>query len=392
MKHGGKMDLVMADKFDLAKIPLSLYIHFPWCVQKCPYCDFNSHTLKNQLPEKNYIDALLQDFYHDLPSTPSRPLTSIFLGGGTPSLFSGIELKRLLNEIANTISFKPNIEITLEANPGTFEQEKFSAYRKAGINRLSLGCQSFNNEKLQLLGRIHGDTEAIHATQCAKKAGFDNINIDLMFGLPKQTVEEAITDLEIAISLKPQHISWYQLTLEPNTLFYHQKPTLPQDDELSAMYEQGQQLLAQAGFQQYEISAYAQNNRQAVHNLNYWTFGDYLGIGAGAHSKITQAAGYIQRTVKRKQPTDYLKHEHKILETHTVALEQIPFEFMLNALRLNEALHLDLFVKQTGLSIDILEPYLENAIQKNFIFIRDNKLYKTELGTRFVNDLMSEFL
>ena len=267
--------------------PLSLYIHIPWCVRKCPYCDFNSHRSPDDLPEDDYVDALLEDLESDRVHAQGRPLRSIFIGGGTPSLFSPRAYQRLLAGIRHAVPFDDNLEITLEANPGTFEQEKFSAYRAAGINRLSIGIQSFNPLHLQALGRIHDDTEALRAAAIARRAGFDNLNLDLMFGLPGQSRREALDDLRRAADCAPAHLSWYQLTIEPNTEFYRRPPPLPGDDALAAMQEEGQALLARAGYRQYEISAYSQPGRACAHNLNYWTFGDYLGIGAGAHGKLT---------------------------------------------------------------------------------------------------------
>ena len=278
--------------------PLALYIHIPWCVRKCPYCDFNSHAAGPTLPEEEYVDALLADLDADLQHVHGRPLTSIFFGGGTPSLFSDRALGRLLEGVERRVAFAGDIEITLEANPGTFEQAKFKGYRSLGINRLSIGVQSFQEAKLKALGRIHNGDEAIRAADMARAAGFDNFNLDLMHGLPEQSIEDALFDLRTAISQGPTHLSWYQLTMEPNTVFWSQPPELPEDDLLWDIQEAGQALLAAEGYAQYEVSAYARPGKQARHNLNYWTFGDFLGIGAGAHAKLSTPAGRIQRTWK----------------------------------------------------------------------------------------------
>lgn len=288
-------------------IPLSLYIHLPWCIRKCPYCDFNSHGVKDEIPEQQYINTLIQDLDEDLVEIEDRSLISIFFGGGTPSLFSGHAITTLLQEIQKRIPFQKDIEITLEANPGTVEQQYIRAYHEAGVNRLSIGVQSFQDDKLKALGRIHGSQEAQQAIETAKQAGFNNFNIDIMHGLPNQSVEDACYDIQTAIELKPTHLSWYQLTIEPNTVFYSKPPTLPDEDTLWEIEEQGKALLAKAGYEQYEVSAYAKQGRQCQHNINYWEFGDYLGIGAGAHSKITDPKSKkIERKWKVKHPKDYL--------------------------------------------------------------------------------------
>lgn len=374
------------------QIPLSLYIHLPWCVKKCPYCDFNSHALKNNLPEEEYINALLQNLKQDLSKIDQRPIQTIFFGGGTPSLFSAKALDRLLNSIAKECQLVKNIEITLEANPGTVEQEKFNGFRAAGINRLSIGVQSFNPEKLKILGRIHDDNEAIKAAETAHKAGFDNFNLDLMFGLPNQTINEALEDLKIAISLKPTHLSWYQLTLEPNTLFYQQPPKLPDNDLIWEMQQQGQALLASHGFNQYEISAYSQSERECKHNLNYWQFGDYLGIGAGAHGKITND-GKITRTVKTKNPKDYLDpNKSFLIEEKIIDPKELPFEFMMNALRLNQKIPLSLFPERTRLPLNSIQLQLNQANEKGLLHIDQQHLQVTDFGSRFLNDLLALFL
>jgi oxygen-independent coproporphyrinogen-3 oxidase len=294
--------------------PLSLYVHIPWCVRKCPYCDFNSHAAGESLPEEEYVQALIRELEIELPYAQGRPLQSIFFGGGTPSLFSADNIGRIIQAARRRIGFSDNIEITLEANPGTFEQEKFSGYRSVGVNRLSIGIQSFNDLHLQKLGRIHSGENALAAVAMARQAGFDNFNLDLMHGLPGQTEEEALADLQQAIDLEPTHISWYQLTIEPNTEFYRRPPTLPEDQVLENIQEEGIKKLRDNHFFQYEISAFCRDNRESSHNKNYWQFGDYLGIGAGAHGKITLPDEHrIIRTAKTRHPTDYLQREHSFM-------------------------------------------------------------------------------
>jgi oxygen-independent coproporphyrinogen-3 oxidase len=374
-------------------IPLSLYIHLPWCVKKCPYCDFNSHALRQELPERDYIDALLNDLIADLPLINTRPIVSIFMGGGTPSLFSGTAIQRLLDGVRQHCQLSDTVEITLEANPGTVEQENFYGYRAAGVNRLSLGIQSFNSQHLKKLGRIHGSNEAIQAVHAAKKAGFTNFNIDLMHGLPEQTVADAVADLQQAIALEPTHISWYQLTLEPNTLFYVQPPILPDDEKLWDIQTAGQALLAQKHYQQYEVSAYAQTGKQCQHNLNYWQFGDYLGIGAGAHSKITLDDGRIIRSTKTKHPKDYLNPATPFMsEQHNVSQQQKAFEYMLNALRLYQPISLPHFTERTGLTLQHIEPALIQAQQKGLLQFTDKTIQLTEQGHLFVDEITQLFL
>ena len=373
--------------------PLSLYIHIPWCVRKCPYCDFNSHTASPVLPEAEYIDALLADLDLDLPHVHGRELSSIFFGGGTPSLFSAEALGRLLKGVEQRIRFASDIEITLEANPGTFEQAKFSAYRGLGINRLSIGIQSFQEAKLKALGRIHNGDEAIRAADMARHAGFDNFNMDLMHGLPDQSPSDALGDLQQAIDLKPTHLSWYQLTLEPNTVFWNQPPTLPEDDILWDIQEAGQLLLAENGYAQYEVSAYAQPGRPARHNLNYWSFGDFIGIGAGAHGKLSHPDGRIVRTWKTRLPKDYLnpakpfKAGEKLL-----SLEELPFEFLMNALRLTNGVDAALFRERTGLSLDSLASARQQAEQRGLLHADPARLAATPQGQLFLNDLLQYFL
>lgn len=376
-------------------IPLALYIHIPWCIRKCPYCDFNSHNAPSNLPEKQYIQALLNDLAQELPYIWGRRLESIFIGGGTPSLFSADSMDELISGIRALLPFRPNLEITLEANPGTFEQEKFKGFREAGINRLSVGIQSFNPQHLQALGRVHNQAEALKSAEVARYAGFDNFNLDLMFGLPQQTLEQAVTDLQQAIDLQPTHLSWYQLTLEPNTLFYKHPPVLPDDDLLVDMQYAGQALLEQAGYAQYEVSAYAQTERECRHNLNYWQFGDYLGIGAGAHGKITDPFGQVTRHQKYRQPAQYLQQTELAQarsETQLLTTDDLKFEFMLNALRLKSGFDVKLFNERTGLPSEALQVPLALAEQKGWLIIDQNHIQTTELGWQFLNTVIQLFL
>lgn len=371
--------------------PLALYVHIPWCVQKCPYCDFNSHKSPAQLPEDAYISALLNDLQADLPLASKRPLSSIFIGGGTPSLFSAAALERLLNGIKAVTRWQADIEITLEANPGTFEQARFAAYRSLGINRLSMGVQSFNDAQLKKLGRIHSGTEAIRAVDIARQAGFDNLNLDLMHGLVQQTPRQALADLQQAMALAPEHLSWYQLTIEPNTAFWSQPPELPEDECLWDIQQAGQQLLREQGFAQYEISAYARNGHQARHNLNYWQFGDYLGIGAGAHGKITQPDGSILRYRKTRQPDAYLTSQHRTGENWLEDAE-LPFEFVMNALRLTAGVPAHLFSLHTGLPLSALQPGWQHAQERGLMLPDVHRLGTTERGALFLNDCLQIFL
>ena len=372
--------------------PLSLYIHIPWCVRKCPYCDFNSHQAAAELPEQAYVQALLSDLDQELSGDEARPLQSIFFGGGTPSLFSASAIGAILEGVSQRMTLASDCEITLEANPGTVEQQKFEGYRRAGVNRLSLGIQSFHPQQLQQLGRIHSSDDAVSAVQAATSAGFANVNLDLMHGLPGQTVADAMGDLEQALDLGPTHLSWYQLTIEPNTAFYKQPPKLPVDDVLADIQDAGEALLTKAGFQHYEISAWAQPGKQARHNLNYWQFGDYIGIGAGAHGKQTRADGRIVRRHKTRLPADYLNPENTFLAgEHTLADSDRVFEFMLNALRLPDGIDLDLFVTRTGLPLTTLSAGLEQGIGQGLLVRNGNWLQPTTLGQRFHNDLVNLF-
>lgn len=373
--------------------PLALYVHIPWCVRKCPYCDFNSHAAGPNLPEEAYVDALLADLDADLVQAHGRPLTSIFFGGGTPSLFSAKALGRLLEGVERRIPFAGDIEITLEANPGTFEQEKFAAYRRLGINRLSIGVQSFQAEKLKALGRIHDGDEAVRAADMARAAGFDNFNLDLMHGLPDQSLDDALGDLRIAIAQAPTHLSWYQLTVEPNTVFWNQPPVLPEDDTLWDIQEAGQALLAEHGYAQYEVSAYAQPERMARHNLNYWTFGDFLGIGAGAHGKLSTPDGHISRTWKTRLPKDYLDPAKRYSAgERLLTAEELPFEFLMNVLRLSDGCSAELFSQRTGLPLEQLAEAREHAQRRGLLLADPARLAATREGQLFLNDLLQYFL
>ena len=373
--------------------PLALYIHIPWCVKKCPYCDFNSHAAGPTLPEQEYVDALLADLDQDLPQVHGRALTSIFFGGGTPSLFSAKALGRLLAGVERRIPFAADIEITLEANPGTFEQAKFRDYRALGINRLSIGVQSFQAAKLKALGRIHDGDEAIRAADMARAAGFDNFNLDLMHGLPEQSIEDALGDLRIAIAQAPTHLSWYQLTLEPNTVFWSQPPTLPEDDILWDIQEAGQALLAEHGYAQYEVSAYAQPGKAARHNLNYWSFGDFLGIGAGAHAKLSSPQGVIARSWKTRLPKDYLDPGKAFSAgERLLGPDELPFEFLMNVLRLTDGVASTLFTRRTGLPLTLLAAAREEAEQRGLLQRDPARLVATREGQLFLNDLLQHFL
>lgn len=373
--------------------PLSLYVHFPWCVRKCPYCDFNSHEVKGGFPEEEYLAALRADLESALPLIWGRKIYTIFIGGGTPSLMSAAGLDRLLSDVRMLLPLDGAAEITMEANPGTFEAEKFKSYRTSGINRLSIGIQSFDPRHLQALGRIHDGDEARRAVEIAR-ANFDNFNLDLMYALPSQTLAEARRDVATAIDFAPPHLSLYHLTLEPNTYFAKYPPVVPDDDASAEMQDMIEQLTAAAGYTHYEVSAYAQPGRQARHNLNYWEFGDYLGIGAGAHSKLSFPHRVI-RQVRYKQPKSYLEHARSgsvVHEEYEIERGELGFEFMLNALRLNAGFEVNLFAERTGLTLNVIEKALNRAEQKGLLY-RDHKVIKpTDLGRRFLNDLQQMFL
>lgn len=374
-------------------IPCSLYIHIPWCIRKCPYCDFNSHKSPDQLPEQAYIQALLADLKHDLIQFPARPIHSIFIGGGTPSLLSAQAYDTLFNEINRLLPFSRDIEITLEANPGTVDEPRFADYRKLGINRLSLGIQSFNPRHLKALGRIHDDEQSHRAIKSARAAGFDKINLDIMHGLPNQSIAEGIMDLQQALDYNPEHLSWYELTIEKNTIFYKNPPILPSEDDAADLEAAGFDRLTKHSFQRYEVSAFCQPNQMAHHNLNYWLFGDYYGIGAGAHGKLTKDDGTIVRTQKQRQPTDYLHQEKAFLVgSHELTEADRLFEFMLNTTRLEQFISFNCFMERTGLPKEALLPQLIRAETKQLININGSGWYVTALGRRYTNDLQALFL
>jgi putative oxygen-independent coproporphyrinogen III oxidase len=376
--------------------PLSLYVHLPWCVRKCPYCDFNSHTAGEAAPKQRYIEALLADLQRETVRAAGRPLSSIFLGGGTPSLFLPEEIARIIDGIRSRFALTDDIEVTMEANPGTVECGAPAGYRDAGVTRLSVGAQSFNDDLLAALGRIHSSADITRAVIDAKNAGFDNINIDLMHGLPGQDVELAMADVEAAIELQPAHISWYQLTLEPNTVFYARPPAnMPSDDDAYAIQEAGQYLLDSHGYQQYEVSAYAQPDRHCRHNMNYWLFGDYLAVGAGAHGKLT-AGGSVYRYHKPANPLQYMLGQEaggpEMAET-PLAGDEVLFDFMLNALRLNAGFSEEMFVQRTGVDAAELMRASKNARRRGLIERDISEIWRpTELGARFLNDLQAEFI
>ncbi len=375
-------------------IPLGLYIHLPWCVRKCPYCDFNSHA-NEQPPESAYIDALIGDLDESLPSVWGRPVQTIFFGGGTPSLFSPEAIERILAAVRARLRLSPTAEITLEANPGTVEQDRFKGFREAGINRLSLGIQSFSNTMLGRLGRIHDAREALRAIEIATTAGFDNVNLDLMFGLPGQSLADALEDLRLAITFNPSHLSRYQLTIEPNTAFHHQPPQLPDDDRLWEMQQQGGELLAQHGYRQYEVSAWSRPGMQCQHNRNYWEFGDYLGLGAGAHRQIPdQGAGEISRIRKHRRPEDFMARRggSYISSQETLQPADLPFEFMLNALRLTQGVDSQLFKQRTGLGIETITAPLDALRRAGLLSESSLRLVATSRGQQFLNNVISQFL
>jgi len=376
-------------------IPLSLYIHYPWCVRKCPYCDFNSHQQTDIDLNTQYLAALIADLTNELPSIWGRSIESIFIGGGTPSLVPVDVLDKLLSQLRALLNFSPTIEITMEANPGTIDLVKFAEFRQLGINRLSIGIQSFDDNILKALGRIHSGKEAIHAVEMAHKAGFENINQDLMFALPGQSLKQAKVDILQALSLQTQHISYYQLTIEPNTLFASQAPVLPNDDLSYAIQDQGHELMTGQGFEQYEISAWSKPRQQCRHNLNYWRFGDYLGIGAGAHGKITQVAEQaIYRNWKLKQPEQYINGERNnyLGDKQKISEADLIFEFMLNSSRLTKGVKRELFYHNTGISIDRLEPLLNHAIERGLLVEDKNIICPTPLGFQYLNELQELFL
>ena len=384
----------------LSAPPLSLYVHIPWCVKKCPYCDFNSHAREGALPVDEYVRALLADLDRDLAAfegaLAGRTLGSVFFGGGTPSLFEPGAIARILDGVAARIAMAGDAEVTLETNPGTVEHGRFDGYLAAGVNRISFGIQSFDDDKLRRLGRIHSAAEAERAVKSAQDAGYRNINLDLMYALPEQSPAGALADVERALALDPAHVSHYQLTLEPNTLFAVKPPALPDEDSAWDMQETCQLRLADAGYEQYEVSAYARDRLRSRHNLNYWRFGDYLGIGAGAHGKLSDPVdARIVRTTKYKVPRGYLEHAaggDGFGSTHAVARADLPFEFMMNALRLNDGVDVALFTERTGLGAGEIEAPLRDARARGWLEPEPARIVPTALGRRFLNDVMAAFL
>ena len=374
--------------------PLALYIHFPWCEKKCPYCDFNSHQVKEGFDENRYIKALIADLETELPNIWGRQVHSIFIGGGTPSLLSPKGMDELLSAIRARINLEPDAEITMEANPGSIEAEKFAAFAKCGINRVSIGVQSFQDEQLKALGRIHNGEEAKKAIQIALDH-FKSVNIDLMYGLPNQTKEAAKKDIETALSFKTPHLSLYNLTLEPNTYFASFPPTLPSEDEIDAMFEQNLELLSNAGYKRYEVSAYAKKDQECKHNLNYWRFGDYIGIGAGAHGKIS-FPNKITRQIRERHPESYMSametRGNALIESREIQAEDLPFEFMLNALRLTDGVDTSTFSERTGLPLSMISKGLDEASKKGLLDNNPSKLKATDQGLRYLNNLQEIFL
>jgi putative oxygen-independent coproporphyrinogen III oxidase len=379
--------------------PLSLYVHIPWCVRKCPYCDFNSHNAPDALPQREYVVALLTDLDRDLPLAQGRALRSIFFGGGTPSLFSPDNIARILDGVNSRLDFAPDIEVTMETNPGTVEHGDFAGYRRAGVNRISFGVQSFDDAALKRIGRIHDAQQAERAIKRAQDVGIDNLNLDLMYALPEQTLAAAVADIDRAVAFATPHLSHYQLTLEPNTPFAANPPPLPDEDSAWDMQEACQMRIAAAGFGHYEVSAYARGGRESAHNLNYWHFGDYLGIGAGAHGKYSgvgpDGAMEVRRRWKVRAPRGYLDHAKSarvIGGDDAVAVTQLPFEFMLNGLRLMSGIALADFHATTGLGYDSIRPQIDEAVARGWLDISDRRLQPTESGQRFLNDLITLFL
>ena len=387
----------MIQKFYQAP-PLSLYIHLPWCLKKCPYCDFNSHEVPaSGFEEKRYINTLISDLKFELNRIDGRKIVSIFFGGGTPSLFLPESIDQILNSIHTQLNFDLDVEITLEANPGAVEAARFREYRAIGVNRLSLGIQSFNNQSLTLLGRIHDANEAKKAIELSKDAGFENFNLDLMYGLPIQEVDDTLADLEQAVDYLPAHISWYQLTIEPNTIFGSKPPQLPSDNVIWSMQEEGQAFLKKNDFEQYEISAYAKNNYTSAHNINYWQFGDYLGIGAGSHGKITRITNsQIERYVRHKIPARYIElinlKSSAVIEKKVIEVEEVPLEFMMNALRLTNGISENLFFERTGLPLKTIEKELMTAENMGLLDYRNKKIKPSFQGHRYLNDLLQIFM
>ncbi len=377
----------------MSNVPLSLYVHIPWCIKKCPYCDFNSHEAREALPEENYINALIADLHTQLDFLEQQEIISIFIGGGTPSLFSAQSISRLLDEINKKLTLASTIEITLEANPGTLDQKNFFGFHAAGVNRISIGTQSFSNTHLSVLGRVHDNQAAIDAVNVAKKAGFKNINIDLMHGLPQQSLQEAKYDIQQALTLEPNHISYYQLTIEPNTRFYQHPPALPTTELCWEIQEQGKALLAEHGYQQYEVSAYAQDQYFCRHNQNYWQFGDYLGIGAGAHQKLSYE-NEIVRSDKPPHPQQYMRsitdgNSHPVKK---LAKDEIEFEFLLNALRLTSGFRIPMYELHTGLQYESLQIRLNALFDQGLLLQIDDRICCSEQGYRYLDTVLQHVL
>ncbi|MGB5487969.1 MAG: radical SAM family heme chaperone HemW [Lysobacterales bacterium] len=376
--------------------PLSLYVHMPWCVRKCPYCDFNSHTAPDTLPAEEYIQALVADLEQDLPLVWGRPVQSVYFGGGTPSLFSAGQIATFLSAARARLDLRPDVEITLEANPGTIERDSFSAYAEAGINRVSLGVQSFDDTLLEQIGRIHGREEIEQSLQSLKSAGISNFNIDLMYSLPGQSPNQSRRDIQLAVDAGPAHISFYHLTIEPNTAFAKEPPQLPVDDVAWDMQQTGQDILEANAYMQYEISAFAQSEKQSRHNMNYWRYGDFLAIGAGAHGKITIAAeGQVQRFAKYRHPKRYMQGLESgdwRAETRILSDEELVFEFFLNQLRLKDGVSIDDFSARTGLPWNVVEARVVKAVDKGLLEVRHARVSPTVLGWRFVSDIQQIFL
>ena len=377
----------------MERIPLSLYIHIPWCVSKCPYCDFNSHAMREAVDQGAYVDALLLDLDNELRQGPPPSLQNIFIGGGTPSLFEGASIASLIEGVTRRVELAADVEITLEANPGTAEAARFADYRAAGVNRLSIGVQSLDDTRLKALGRIHSAEEARAAYRMARSAGFDNINLDLMHGLPGQTQAAALDDLDELIALGPEHISWYQLTLEPNTPFHHRPPRLPDEDALVNMMEAGQSLLARSAYERYEISAFARNGNRCRHNLNYWYFGDYLGIGAGAHGKRSGPGKIIRRRSKQRQPARYMTAvaSDAVASERLLVREELAVEFFLNTMRLTEGVPAEQFELRTGLALEEIARPLARARELGLMLDDPRRLQPSPMGLRFLNDLLALF-
>jgi len=383
--------------FDFTSMPpLSLYIHIPWCVRKCPYCDFNSHAVRGDLPEQEYIAALIADLEQDLPLAWGRTVETVFIGGGTPSLLSPGAIEQLLCAVRARLPLKPAAEITLEANPGTVDRERFAGFREAGVNRLSLGIQSFDPVMLERIGRIHDGRAAHTAVDAARAAGFDNLNLDLMFGLPGQTRAQALADLATAAENEPAHISWYELTIEPNTWFHRHPPQRPDDAELWALQQQGNDLLQAAGYHRYEVSAWSRPGRQCRHNRNYWEFGDYLGIGAGAHGKLTDAAAQtITRRAKIRHPRRYLEQaqdNRRIDNTVLLSTEDVVLEFAMNALRLDDGFSAAAFSATTGLPYSTIEPGVSTAVEQGLLATDAGRIHTTPRGQRYLNELLQAWV